>query len=72
MSAFFKVIKEGKIECGHCESTINAHIIIYQVNGEDCGTGTEYESEETATEICDALNWAFDLGKSNVSNGESS
>ena len=63
MTEFFKVIREGLIECGHCESSVPAYSIVFQddVAGE-CGTGTEYSREEDAEEVCKGLNWAFNKG----------
>lgn len=66
MTDFFKVIKEGQVECGHCESVVTAYVIVYHDGMEECGTGHTYQREEDADDLCRELNWAFQLGaKSN-------
>ena len=70
MTEFFKVVKESdncEMTCDHCGSTVRGYAIVFIENGNEVQTSTTYGKEENAEEQCEALNWAYELGKGDKS-----
>lgn len=70
--AFYRLEKSDSAgECQGCGQSCEMWTIVFDSDGEPCEVGTSWGHKETAEDICDLMNMAYDAGQeSQIDNAE--
>lgn len=62
-NTFYRVVQDDYCVCSTCQQDAPNWTIVSGTGDDECGIGQSWGHKETADDICDLMNMAYDAGK---------